>query len=850
MSKKSSASQSKKSLYRELTLGLICLVSIAVIAVNLISYAYLSLQAKQLYEQKSTEYSSYLHDALEWPLWNVDNELVAQIAGAFTANTEISALIVRDESEQPVYKKIKSIENLPTERIIITHNGEKIGSVELGLNLTTYREGNRQLLWTSVATMVLVIVVLFIATRWLLRSLLRKPIATLIKATGNIAEENYQQDDFSTAYAEFSSILSSFHGMSKVVAMRENSLRQINLRLEDEINERKQTEQALQIKTAELTQFFNVSIDLLCIANLEGIFLRLNPAWEKTLGFSMSELVGRKFFEFVHPDDLEKTYQAVAQLALHQEVGNFVNRYRCKNGNYRWIEWRSAPSNDLIYAAARDITDHIQTEEQLRCYKDHLEEQVQERTIELRLSRDAAEAANKAKSIFLANMSHELRTPLNAILGFSNIMRKAPDLPEKQRENIDIINRSGEHLLTLINDVLEMAKIEAGRMQLENKPFDLGNLVRDVIDMMFIRASEKNLQLVLDQSSDFPRYIQGDEAKLRQILVNLVGNAIKFTHQGGVTVRLGTRQNSILHLIIEVEDSGVGISFDAQQHIFEPFVQVGEQVANIQGTGLGLTITRQFVQLMSGTISVSSTPGTGSIFRVELPLLAATAADISLPEHIEHGDVIGLEAEQPQYRLLIVEDQKENQLLLAKLMETLGLPVKIAENGEQGVQLFQSWQPHLIWMDRRMPAMDGMEATRQIRQLPHGKEVKIIAVTASAFTEQRAEMLANGMDDFVRKPYRANEIYDCLSRQLNLKYIYANATPIAETEATLTPDMLTALPVELRQQLYNAIESLDSEQIEAVIAQVASLNATLSEQLQRLANNYDYPTILMALEQA
>lgn len=847
---KTASSPKKKSLYRELTLGLISLVSIAAIVVNLMSYVYLTYQSEQLHQHKATEYVSYLRNALKQPLWNVDNELVGQIASAFSANVEIASLIIRDDQEQQVYRKIKSPENVPIHKIVIAHNRQKIGTVELGLDPSVYQKRNQQLILAGTAMMALVILVLLIATRWLLQNLLKKPITALIEVTSNVTEENYQQSNLSVAYTEFSPILASFADMSKAVAAREESLRHINEQLAAEIEERNHAEWALQKKTAEMAGFFNVSLDLLCIANTDGYFLQLNPAWEGVLGFSAEELLAQKFLDFVHPDDLQNTLAAISVLKSQHEVLNFANRYRCKDGSYRWLEWRSAPSGNLIYAAARDISERIKTEQQLRHYKDHLEEQIQERTIELSLSRDAAEAANKAKSIFLANMSHELRTPLNAILGFSSIMRKDPSLPDSQRENLDIINRSGEHLLTLINDVLEMAKIEAGRMQLENQSFDLGNLVRDIIDMMQIRAAEKNLLLLLAQSSDFPRYVTGDEAKIRQVLVNLVGNAIKFTSQGGVTVRLGVQKNSVSHLIIEVEDTGLGIKPKDLPVIFEPFVQVGEDSSN-KGTGLGLTITRQFVELMNGAITVTSTPNKGSLFRVVLPLLPAFIADIPVSQNNESANITGLADNQPQYRILIAEDQKENQLLLGKLMEALNLPVKIAEDGEQAVALFQSWQPDLIWMDRRMPVMDGMEATRFIRQLPNGKEVKIIAVTASAFTEQRAEMLAVGMDDFVRKPYRSNEIYDCLSRQLGLSYSYTDTKVTAQTKSIrLMPEMLAALPLELRQQLYNTLESLDCDQIEAVIEKISAQNSSLSKLLMRLANNYDYSTILKALESA
>jgi len=485
-------------------------------------------------------------------------------------------------------------------------------------------------------------------------------------------------------------------------------------------------------------------------------------------------------------------------------------------------------------------------EEEIRKLNQELEQRVEERTADLVLARDAAEAANQAKSVFLANMSHELRTPLNAILGFSSMMRKDPLLPGSQRQNIDIINRSGEHLLTLINDVLEMAKIEAGRVQLENEPFDLGGMVRDVTDMMHMRAGEKGLQLLIDQSSQFPRYIIGDEARLRQVLINLMGNAVKFTLQGGVTLRLGTKKDKISHLQIEVEDSGPGIAPEDRQRIFEPFVQLGEQGVN-KGTGLGLTITRQFVQLMGGSISLESTPGKGSLFRVDLPLNEVMEADIAKPEEAGKGEVTGLAPGQPEYRILIVEDQRDNQLLLTKLMESAGFLVKVAENGEQAVQLFQSWHPHFIWMDRRMPVMDGLEATRRIRGLPGGKQVKIVAVTASAFIEQRNEMLDAGMDDFVRKPYRASEIYECLSKHLGVRYIYEGIPESREQAVLLVPEMLAVLPEALRNELKDALESLEGERIALAVRQVGAYDKKLQEALDRLAGNFDYPAILRAL---
>ncbi|MFC1626245.1 ATP-binding protein [Pseudomonadota bacterium] len=466
---------------------------------------------------------------------------------------------------------------------------------------------------------------------------------------------------------------------------------------------------------------------------------------------------------------------------------------------------------------------------------------------ELIKARDDAENANRAKSVFLANMSHELRTPLNAILGFSSMMSKDPLLPEGLRQNIDIINRSGEHLLALINDVLEMAKIEAGRVELEYEPFDLEIMVQDVVKMMALRAHRIGLDLLIDQSSYFPRYIIGDEAHLRQILINLLGNAVKFTRKGSVILRLSKKENRASHLEVEVEDTGIGITPEDQKQVFEPFAQLGDQGAS-KGTGLGLTITRQFIQMMGGSISLESTPGKGSLFRFELPLNEAKESDISKLPQADKGEVAGLTPGQTDYRILIIEDQLENQLLLTKLLEDVGFQVKLAENGELGVHLFQSWQPHFIWMDRRMPVMDGMEATRRIRELPNGKKVKIVAVTASAFAEERKKMLEAGMDDYVRKPFRASEIYHCMAKHLGVEYLYQSApAPEEQGASLLTPEMLEGLPESLRGELIEALVILDSKRIDALIRQVAAHDPALQKNLRRLAGDLDYSTILNAL---
>ena len=467
-------------------------------------------------------------------------------------------------------------------------------------------------------------------------------------------------------------------------------------------------------------------------------------------------------------------------------------------------------------------------------------------------AQEQAEAANRAKSVFLASISHELRTPLNAILGFSSLMRNDPGTSPEQQQTLDIINRSGEHLLNLINDVLDMAKIEAGRTVIENTATDLGGILREINSLMGMRAEEKGLQLVLDQSSAFPRFVQVDAAKLRQVLINLVGNAVKYTEQGTVTLRLNARPTADpqnLRLIIEVEDTGIGIAPEDQNRIFQPFMQVSQQ-ASQQGTGLGLAIARQYVELMGGRIEVASMPGQGSTFRVQIPASRVEESEVTATG-IDQQRVVGLAPGQPEYRLLIVEDQLENWLLLRQLLENAGLPVRVAENGAAGVEMFQTWRPHFIWMDIRMQVMDGMEATRRIRALDGGGEVKIVALTASAFSEQRDEILSAGMDDFIHKPYRPDEIYACLERHLGLRFVYAEAPAAAsdpEPHAAPAPEDLASLPAALRRELADTLISLDGPRIALLIRRIADHDPELAKTLEYYAGRLEYTAILRALQ--
>ena len=513
------------------------------------------------------------------------------------------------------------------------------------------------------------------------------------------------------------------------------------------------------------------------------------------------------------------------------------------------VDERTKELTQAITNLHQEIIEREKVEAELKSYRDHLEEIIKERTAEVESARKIAEAASQSKSSFLANMSHELRTPMNAILGFSGLMMQDDALSERQREYMDIISRSGKHLLALINDVLDMSKIEAGQITLDKQAFDLLAMTQDISNMMRGRIIEKGLQFLVDQPVDLPRHIVGDEAKLRQILLNLLSNACKFTPRGGITLRIGIlAKRECPKLLIEVEDTGIGISAENQSRIFDAFYQVG-MAASERGTGLGLAISRQFVELMGGSIHVESISGQGSTFRLELPLETAEGVVTPYFYNEDSGDAILLEPGQTSKRILIVEDQRENALLLQTLMEKAGFEVRMAENGAMGVEMFQQFKPHLIWMDRRMPVMDGIEATRIIRSMEGGQEVKIVAVTASVFKEQRGELLSAGMDDIINKPFRAGELFDCMEEQLGIHFI-RQVTDNPPPLAVISAEALAKLPDELQVKLGDALLDLNTARIDEIVGKINDHVPELGGILHNLAKSYQYTTMIQALEEA
>ncbi|MBS1197265.1 MAG: hybrid sensor histidine kinase/response regulator [Proteobacteria bacterium] len=491
----------------------------------------------------------------------------------------------------------------------------------------------------------------------------------------------------------------------------------------------------------------------------------------------------------------------------------------------------------------QEVETRRQAEAQLQSHRDNLERLVNERTVELQMARQVAEAANLAKSDFLASMSHELRTPLNAILGFSQLMSKDASASPAQREQLGIINRSGEHLLAMINDVLDLSKIETGKMTLVNVVFNLPHLCSEVAGLMRLRASEKGLWLRLLIDEKVPVIVRADVTKLRQIMINLLGNAVKFTLSGGVTLQLSSPEPGRLR--IEVCDTGPGIEENMQQAIFDPFVQA-EHKANAKGTGLGLAITRKIVEKMDGCIGLTSALGKGSCFWLEMPLEAAAEIEGS-GSASEVREAVGLLPGQPVWRILVAEDDHDSQVFIQELLRQIGFEVRIVGNGQDAVHLFREWQPHLVLMDIRMPLLDGMQATRILRGLPEGRTVPVIALTASVFAEEQPQILAAGCDEVVFKPINIARLLNRIAHFLPVRYRYDEPEVLAVGESD-SPDTaalaeIAVLPAELRQSLFEAARRLDAETIEEALPAVTKMAPALAGHIERLLRRYDFGRI-------
>lgn len=452
-----------------------------------------------------------------------------------------------------------------------------------------------------------------------------------------------------------------------------------------------------------------------------------------------------------------------------------------------------------------------------------------------------AEDANRAKSRFLAKMSHELRTPLNAIIGFTQLMSRDDNLLAEQHKNLGIINRSGEHLLGLINDVLEMSKIETGRLTLNKNSFDLYQMLDSIQEMLELRAAAKQLQLSFLYSHEIPQYIITDESKLRQIIINLLENAIKFTSQGQVVLRVFLSSNNQQQLNFEVTDTGKGIASEEISNLFEPFAQTEAGRHSMQGTGLGLYISRQFARLMGGDISVNSIIDKGSTFTFNIQI-SKTQNTIVQPK-TKPSRVISIKPNNCHHRILVVEDVEENRQMLVTMLEYFKFQVRSAINGAEAINIWQTWAPDLILMDLLMPVMDGYQATKYIKATLKGQATTIIALTANVLSEDCSVITEFGCDDFMSKPFREEVLLEKIALHLGLQCIYAEESKqtssiLTTGEKQLTPQDLDFMPIEWKNKLNWAALAMDDKSVMELIKQIPPDKNIISQILEKLVEDF------------
>ena len=605
-----------------------------------------------------------------------------------------------------------------------------------------------------------------------------------------------------------------------------------------DITERRQSEEALRQSEARFRSLIAATSQIVWTTTATGQIVTEQPGWTHFTGLSFRELQRGKLVKMIHPDDQSYTILAWGKALHTHQFYEIEHRIRRHDGVYRYMRGRGVP----MLNAAGQVCEWVGIHEDITDRK--------EAEIVLQQAKEAAEVANRAKSAFLANMSHELRTPLNGILGYAQIFARDKTLTPKQQEGIAIIQRSGEYLLTLINDILDLSKIEMAKVELYPVDIDFHKFLQDITDLFEIRAQQKGIAFRFEALSYLPLGIRVDEKRLRQILFNLLGNAIKFTDTGGVSFKVGLHKGKIR---FQIEDTGPGIDAADLEKIFLPFHQVGNSQHKAEGTGLGLSITKKLVEMMGGTLHVESQVGQGSIFWTAFEFL-------EISELIKHTTpitptIIGVEG--PSRKILVIDDKWENRSVMTNLLSPLGFEIIEATNGQEGLEQTKKHHPDLILIDLVMPVMDGFEATRQIRRIPRFEQLPIIAASASVFDYHQQESQSAGCTDFIAKPFRAEILLELLREHLHLTWIYETemitektiqetsipeSEPI-EKEVIPSPEEVgTLFDLAMKGDIGGLLEVLN--ELEHATPQLKGFN----DKLRRLAKNFDEEQICHILE--
>jgi PAS domain S-box-containing protein len=511
-------------------------------------------------------------------------------------------------------------------------------------------------------------------------------------------------------------------------------------------------------QTPDFETFFAVSLDLLVIRDADFNIVKVNQAWERVLGYGMEELEGQPMLSFIHPDDVADSHSQMQRVESERDVKGFINRYRCRDGAYRYFEWRAHQEGDLVYGVARDVTERLAIE------------------AEMAEARAAAEAANKAKSEFLANMSHEIRTPLNGVIGVAGALARTK-LSAQQREMVELVLTSGQTLERVVSDVLDFSKIEAGRLELEAQPFDLRPQLDGLLGLFRGRAEQKGLRFAVTYGAGAEGWFHGDVVRIRQVLGNLVSNAIKFTAKGEVRVAVDVGDldgSDVAALAFEVRDTGIGFDEAFARRLFQRFSQAdGSITRRFGGTGLGLSICQALVEMMGGEIRAVSEPGRGAAFQVRLPLPRRPEIVDEGPAGAAGGAELGaaLAHDGGSPRVLLAEDHVVNQRVVELILGPAGVRLKKVETGEAALRAYMDEEFALVLMDMQMPVMDGLTATRAIREFeartPRRGRTPIIMLSANAMRQHHDEAIAAGADLHLAKPVTPESLLGAVARALN-----------------------------------------------------------------------------------
>jgi PAS domain S-box-containing protein len=539
--------------------------------------------------------------------------------------------------------------------------------------------------------------------------------------------------------------------LEKRIQERTKELALANVDLVTQIETRKKIELDLIAKSNELESFFSVTIDLLCIATVEGKFIKLNKAWEATLGYHTSELENNSLLDYVHPEDINDTLNALKELSEQSPILKFINRYRTKRGDYRYIEWHSVPVGKYIYSAARDITERMNYEE------------------DLRKAQVTAETANRSKSEFLSRMSHELRTPMNSILGFAQLLEMG-DLNSSQQKGVAHILKSGKHLLNLINEVLDISKIEAGKISISSEPVEIKALINEIIEVFIPIANNRRIKINNLVNKLDTQFVKADKQRLKQVIINLVNNAIKYNHdEGSVWISLEYVMNNLGNIDdikIIIKDNGMGIAEADLDRIFFPFERVGKQDHDIEGTGLGLAVVKQLIDLMGGTLGVESELGKGSSFWIKLPHC------LSYSERVhKNGDLFKANEQKDGLHgsILYIEDNSSNIELVREIIETKTPNIKLFTNtnGKQAVSLAIQLMPSLILLDLHLPDIHGSEVLKELSANEKTKNIPVVVVSADAMSTQIENMYALGAKNYLTKPIDVATFLNVIGKYVN-----------------------------------------------------------------------------------